>query len=177
MESIKMKFKAEPISCQIFCLPRMAQPIGIIDNFQYIYRRTKRFLKRRLIYMRNRFASTLFRKNNVNSVEINGNFAAMNIQAGDFVHIKSKDVIRATLNNWNNLKGCAFLEEMSPYCSTNQRVYKRVERFLDERDYHMKKCHGLVILEGVFCHGTVDFGKCDRTCYFFWREEWLEKLE
>jgi hypothetical protein len=26
------------------------------------------------------------------------------------------------------------------------------------------------------CQGTKDFGRCDRSCFFFWREEWLEKL-
>jgi hypothetical protein len=41
----------------------------------------------------------------------------------------------------------------------------------------MKQCKGIVILENVFCQGTKDFGACDRTCFFFWREEWLEKIE
>jgi hypothetical protein len=52
-----------------------------------------------------------------------------------------------------------------------------VEKFLDERDYLMKKCKGMVTLDGVLCEGTIDFGACDRGCFFFWREEWLEKLE
>jgi hypothetical protein len=69
------------------------------------------------------------------------------------------------------------MEEMWEYCGTTHKVLKRVEKFLDERDYLIKKCNGMVILEGVYCQGTVDFGECDRTCFIFWREEWLEKVD
>jgi hypothetical protein len=68
------------------------------------------------------------------------------------------------------------MEEMWCHCGTTQRVYKRVEKFMDERDYLVKRCKGIVILEGVMCEGTKDFGPCDRSCFYFWREEWLEKL-
>ena len=84
--------------------------------------------------------------------------------------------IEATLNHWRQLKGCGFMPEMEGYCGTTQRVLKRVERFVDERDLLVKKARGIVFLDGVFCQGTADFGPCDRTCYFFWREEWLEKV-
>jgi hypothetical protein len=40
----------------------------------------------------------------------------------------------------------------------------------------MKNIKGIIILDGVFCQGTKDFGACDRTCFYFWREEWLEKI-
>jgi hypothetical protein len=52
-----------------------------------------------------------------------------------------------------------------------------MERFLDERDYKVKKARGIILLEGVICRGTPVFGRCDRCCYLFWREEWLEKIE
>ena len=97
------------------------------------------------------------------------------LEPGDFVCVKSREEIKATFDNANGLKGCAFIEEMLPYCNTRQRVLKRVERLLDERDYLVKKCNGVVILDKVFCKGTKDYPHCDRTCFFFWREEWLEK--
>jgi hypothetical protein len=92
------------------------------------------------------------------------------------VRIRSKEEIRATLDNWNQRRGCSFLDEMWPYCGTQQRVFKRVERFLDERDYLTKRCKGIVLLEGLICEGTKYFGPCDRSCFYFWREEWLEKM-
>lgn len=100
------------------------------------------------------------------------------LQAGDLARVRSREEIRATLNRWGQLKGCTFLgPEMSPYCGTVQRVFKSVERFVDERDYRVKKTSGIILLEGVHCQGTSDYGRCDRSCFFFWREEWLEKVD
>jgi hypothetical protein len=99
------------------------------------------------------------------------------LKSGDKVKVRSIEEIKGTLNRWNQLKGCSFMEEMWPYCGTTQRVLKMVEKFLDERDYLKKKCRGIIILEGVMCQGTKDFGLCDRSCFFFWREEWLEKAQ
>ena len=102
---------------------------------------------------------------------------ATGLKAGDNVRVRSKEEIQATLDRWKELKGCAFLEYMSQYCRTTQRVLQVMERFLDERDYRVKKCKGIILLEGVICHGTPVFGRCDRCCYLFWREEWLEKID
>jgi hypothetical protein len=98
------------------------------------------------------------------------------LMAGDMVRVRSKDEIEATLDHWRSFKGCAFLDEMVGYCGTNQRVLKRVERFIDERDYRLKRASGVVLLEGVICSGTRTTGRCDRACFFFWREEWLDKI-
>jgi hypothetical protein len=138
----------------------------------------KRFAKRRFNYLHYQLSSANSyskHENYFTSKEQEGKKELL--QPGDVVLVRSWEEIQATLNHWNSLKGCNFLEEMSPYCGTTQRVLKRVERFLDERDYLVKKCNGIVLLEDVICDGTVDFGKCDRTCFFFWREEWLEKVE
>lgn len=61
--------------------------------------------------------------------------------------------------------------------ATKQRVLQVMERFLDERDYKVKKVSGIVLLEGVICRGTPAFGRCDRCCHLFWRQEWLKKVE
>ncbi len=99
------------------------------------------------------------------------------LQPGDWVRVRSQPEIEATLDRWKELKGCAFLEYMGPYCGTTQKVLQSMTRVLDERDYRVKRCSGLILLEGVICHGTPVFGRCDRCCHLFWREEWLEKIE
>jgi hypothetical protein len=156
------------LPCQIHCIPHIAQPANPADKITHIYSRVKRFLKRRTIYLRNRLAEKSQRLTDKPNPPL---------QVGERVRIRSKAEIQSTLDHWNSLKGCTFLEEMWPYCDTNQRVLKRMERFLDERDYRLKRTSGSVLLEGVICNGTVDFGKCDRSCFFFWREEWLERLD
>jgi hypothetical protein len=66
---------------------------------------------------------------------------------------------------------------MWQYCGTTQKVLKPVKRFVDERDCRVKKVKGVYLLEGVNCQGFELYGECDRACFYFWREEWLEKLE
>ena len=99
------------------------------------------------------------------------------LKAGDLVRVRSKEEIEVTLNHLRQTKGCTFMDEMTPYCGTFQHVLKPMERFVDERDLRVKKCKGMILLEGVMCQGTTEFGRCDRSCFMFWREEWLEKVE
>jgi hypothetical protein len=98
------------------------------------------------------------------------------LKADDLVRVRDREEIEASLDPFKELKGCAFLEYMWQYCGTTQSVLKPVERFLDERDYKVKKAKGVVLLKGVLCNGTPVFGQCDRACHLFWREEWLEKI-
>jgi hypothetical protein len=56
-------------------------------------------------------------------------------------------------------------------------VLKPVEQFLDERTYRVRRTSGIVLLEGAVCQGTEYAKGCDRSCFFFWREEWLAKSE
>lgn len=98
------------------------------------------------------------------------------LKTGDRVRVRSLEEIKSTLDSFNELKGCSFLLQMHQFCGTEQQVFKRMDRFLDERDYKVKKTRGLVLLENNFCNGTPVFGPCDRSCFLFWREEWLKKL-
>ena len=157
--------------CQIQTLNEISVPISIYQKVWQFRKRLKRTFGRRWRYLHNMLSE---RTDAAESMNKSGNAP---IKPGDLVRIKSKEEIKNTLDRWNRLHGCAFMEEMWPYSGNSHRVYKRIERFLDERDYLMKKCNGIVILESVFCEGTRDFGPCDRSCFLFWREEWLEKLD
>jgi hypothetical protein len=99
------------------------------------------------------------------------------LKAGDWVRVRSREEIQSMLDPFKETRGCAFLEDMYKYCGTEQRVFKSMERFLDERDYKVKKVSGVILLENVICGGTPAFGRCDRSCFLFWREEWLEKIK
>jgi hypothetical protein len=95
---------------------------------------------------------------------------------GDLVRVRSREDIMATLDPFKELKGCAFLPEMYQYCGTQQRVLRSMQHFMDERDYKLKKVRGVILLENIICNGTPTFGACDRCCFLFWREEWLERI-
>lgn len=99
------------------------------------------------------------------------------LETGDLVRIKSEKEIVATLDRYGKLKGCSFIRSMAPYCESQQRIFKRMERFFSEIDGQVKKCSGLFILDGVACNGDTSLGRCERSCLMFWREEWLEKVQ
>ncbi|HVO69363.1 MAG TPA: hypothetical protein VMT24_04915 [Aggregatilineaceae bacterium] len=103
--------------------------------------------------------------------------SSASLQAGDLVVVRSSEAIQATLSARQELMGCGVWKEMLPYCGTVQQVLKPVQRFVSERDYQVREVEGVVLLKGVMCHGTEAIGPCDRSCYFFWRQEWLEKVE
>jgi hypothetical protein len=163
------------IPCQIHCVGQISEPMSVGDILWQRGHRLKRIFKRRWRFLCNSFSKTAVKQQAMLDHGIKS--CSQGLQPGDMVRVRSAAEIQATLNKWHQLKGCSFMEEMRPYCNTMQRVLKRIEKFLDERDYMMKKTKGIIILDKVFCQGTKDFGACDRTCFFFWREEWLEKME
>lgn len=164
-----------PPGCQIQYLNQMSEPLGRVEVAWQLRNRLKRIIRRRWHYLVHLFSGDTKSRSMVPTVALNA--VTGRLQAGDQVRVKSKEDIQATLDGWNRLKGTGFMGEMWPYCGTTHRVLKRLDRFLDERDYRVKECKRMVLLEGVICEGTKDFGRCDRSCYFFWREEWLEKID
>lgn len=168
-----MDRKTSAINCQIKGIEEVAEPVGMVDVLLQLRFKIKRVIKRRINYLRNWFASIRWRK----PAPTEAKTANEIFRVGQVVRVRSKQEIQGTLDNWNNLRGCGFMEEMWPYCGTTQRIYKPVNRFVDERDHRLKKARGIFFLEDVHCEGTIDYGRCDRNCYFFWRKEWLEKVE
>jgi len=162
--------------CQLCSVSGMGAQVTPGERLRQRMNRLKRFIMRRVRYLDN----VLFRRLKL-GVKSSGDSAREPVRAGlkpgDKVRVRSRKEISLLLNEWNQFKRCAFMEEMWPYCGTTQTVFKKVSKFLDERDYLVKKCSGTVILSGVMCEGTRDFGPCDRSCYFFWREEWLERVD
>ena len=137
--------------------------------------RPKRFIKQCLKWFTTRQAD----RNNVASAlpEMDSKLAVLSLRTGDMVRIRSLNEIQASLDSHGRIKGCRFMPEMEPYCGTIQRVFKPVERFINESDYTIRKARGLVLLENVYCQGVAEAGRCDRSCFYFWRTEWLEYID
>ena len=159
----------EPISgCQMTCMPHAHERAPRFDLVRHLSKKLFWALRRRIDYC----LRALTRSRAVTKPPP----LPEGINAGDMVRVRSKEDITATLNAWNERNGCAMMEDMWAYCGSTQRVLKKVRKFVDERDYRMKRVKGLYILENVYCEGARALGPCDRTCFFFWCEEWLEKL-
>lgn len=100
----------------------------------------------------------------------------LDLQPGDWVQVKSEEEILATLDSSGKHRGMAFLpKEMLANCGKHYRVHKRVEKIYLEESRQNRKVKNTVLLEGVLCQGIgVD---CDRSCFLFWREVWLKRID
>ena len=172
--------------CQIACLPLFFEgyaeipPESLVRRVRVALRRSVnprhiRALKSQTDQIINRLTKLFVRTKEVSCPETS--VQASGLKPGDLVRVRSEAEIRASLDHFGRLKGCMFMPEMLPYCGTVQRVFRPMTRFVDERDYHVKKCRGIVLLDGLQCQGTSHYGRCDRACYYFWREEWLEEAD
>ena len=106
--------------------------------------------------------------------------SSLGLRPGDWVRVKSKEEIAATLNREGRHTGLWFDREMLPYCGKIFRVRSRVNRILDERSGKMVELkNDCLTLEGVVCAGEWSPGRwlCSRAIFPYWRESWLERAE
>lgn len=96
---------------------------------------------------------------------------------GEWVEVLSEKEIFDTLDSQGKLKGLRFPPEMGKFCGKRFKVYKRLDKILLETTGELRKIRTpTVILEGVFCDGSAH-GGCDRSCFCFWREAWLKRVD
>ena len=103
--------------------------------------------------------------------------AELKLNPGEFVQVKSKAEILATLDRRNRNRGLLFDSEMVKYCGGTFRVLKRVYQIVDERTGKMMPMKSpCIVLEGVAC--ASDYHRlCPRAIYHYWRESWLSRIE
>jgi len=100
---------------------------------------------------------------------------ALGLQPGELVEVKSEHEILEALDGNGTTNGLAFLPEMRRYCGGRFHVFKRLERILLEDSKQIRRIKGTVLLDGVICDGA-GVG-CDRSCFYFWREAWLRRVD
>lgn len=98
----------------------------------------------------------------------------LNLQSGEWVRVKPEKEILASLDNCDQNKGLAWMPIMNRYCGKKLKVYKRLDKIVLESTGEIRKLKNTVLLEGGICDGI--YG-CDRSCFHFWREAWLERVE
>lgn len=155
--------------CQLQEMNQMVDRISSFDRIWHL-RRIPKFVRNRFHLLRYTLRKR-FSKQRKNSNE-----DALHLQPGEYIRVKSRKEILETLDGWRKSGGCLFMDEMWQYCGKEYEVKKRVRKILDERDLQFKRIKDTVILEDVTCSGTPPFNDCDRSCYLFWKEAWLERL-
>ena len=100
----------------------------------------------------------------------------LNLHAGDWVEVRSKEEILNTLDSNGQLEKLPFMPPMLKYCGKRFRVYKRAHKTCDTvNDYKGRRMHATVHLEGLRCHGEAHEG-CQALCLLYWKESWLKKV-
>jgi hypothetical protein len=104
----------------------------------------------------------------------------LDLRAGEWVEVRSREEIMPTLNQKAKNQGLLFDVEMLPFCGRRFRVLRRVERLVDERTGLMiKPRRSCLILEGVTCGGFFSRERlfCPRSIFPYWHETWLRRVE
>ena len=105
--------------------------------------------------------------------------AALNLQPGEWVRVKSYQEILATLDTGSRNRGLYFDAEMVPYCGRTMRVLRRVNKIVDEKTGRIRQFKTpCIILEGSVCESRYSECRlfCPRSIYAYWREIWLERV-
>jgi len=157
--------------CQLSELNQIGEEFSLFRKGLHFAKRTVRFLRNRMVLLHYTLICRITKKDK-SAMKI---FAEA-LKPGDRVRVKSKKEISKTLDGWKRYKGCRFMGEMWKYCGSTHTVFKKVNRMLDERTMRMKRCTNTYILDGLICDGSWPFTQCDRSCFYFWRSEWLEKI-
>jgi hypothetical protein len=104
----------------------------------------------------------------------------LDLQPGEWVRVKGREEIEATLNDKGKNRGLWFDREMLRFCGQVFQVRNRVDRLVDERTGEMIELSSdCVALEGATCSAQNSLGRwlCPRAIYPYWREGWLERVD
>jgi len=101
----------------------------------------------------------------------------LQLRAGEWVQVRSKEEILSTLDVNGRLDELPFMPEMLRYCGMRMRVGKRAHKTCDPAvGIGGRKMASTVHLENLRCDGSAHDG-CQAGCLIFWKEAWLKRLD
>lgn len=97
----------------------------------------------------------------------------MKLRAGDWVEVRSKQEILATLDKNGRLDEIPFMPQMFKYCGERFKVYKSAHKTCDT----VNPIRSLRVADAVHlnlrCDGEA-YGGCETGCLIFWKTAWLK---
>jgi hypothetical protein len=103
--------------------------------------------------------------------------AVLKLKAGEWVEVRSKEEILATLDELGRFENLPFMPEMVQYCGQRLQVFKSAHKTCDYiHGWSIRRMKDAVHLAGVRCDGSVH-GGCQASCLIFWKEAWLRRVE
>jgi hypothetical protein len=151
---------------------RHVAPNGVLKLAWWVGRRGLVATVRRIGSRASKACRALHQKGSAGTVRQENEPGVLHLQPGELVQVKSEQEIRATLDEDDRHRGLLWMPDMARFCGGRHRVYKRVERIMLESSGEIRRLRDTVLLEGVMCEDLYD---CDRSCFHFWREAWLQR--
>jgi len=105
----------------------------------------------------------------------------MTLCAGDWVQVRSKEEILATLDGNGRLDGLPLMPQMLKWCGQRFQVYKRAHKTCDTvngaitNDWLGRRLPNAVHLD-LRCDGAA-YGGCQAACLIFWKDAWLKPVD
>lgn len=101
----------------------------------------------------------------------------LGLHAGEWVVVRSKEEILATLDRNACFEALPFQPEMLAFCGRRMRVAKVAHKTCDNiMKTGGRRMRSAVHLEGGRCDGAAHDG-CQADCVFFWKEAWLRRAD
>src|SRR6266699_4379116 len=104
----------------------------------------------------------------------------MTLCAGDWVQVRSKEEILASLDGNGRLDGLPLMPQMLKWCGQRFQVYKRAHKTCDTvngaitNDWLGRRLPNAVHLD-LRCDGAA-YGGCQAACLIFWKDAWLKPV-
>jgi hypothetical protein len=103
--------------------------------------------------------------------------AVLNLKVGEWVEVRTREEILATLDEHGRLENLPFMPEMLQHCGQRLRVWKRADKTCDNiQAWSIRRMERSVHLQGVRCDGAAH-GGCQAGCLIFWKEAWLKRVD
>jgi hypothetical protein len=177
-DNLEKRSDCQVLDCQLYALYDSTEDLDWADELRRLCLRLKRAGGRRISRVRKKLFSIRQREKN----ESRQNVIAENkpvLKEGDLVEVLPFEDIRKTLDENMCVGKTLFLEGMKQYCGKRLRVIKKLKTMIDEQSWGMVRLKDSVILENAICDAKGQYDKegCDRCCFYFWKEQWLRKVD
>jgi len=97
-------------------------------------------------------------------------------RSGDWVEVRTKEEILATLDERGCLDGLPFMPEMLQFCGRRLQVFKRAHKTCDTvNKTGSRRLTQAIHLDHVRCDGSAH-GGCQARCLVVWKEQWLRQV-
>jgi hypothetical protein len=177
-ENSEKRNDCELLDCQLCTLYDSTEDMDSLAELRRFYLRLKSAGGRRISRVRRKFFPIRQKQTN----ESRPNIIAHNnpvLQEGDLVEVLPFEDILKTLDENMCVGKTLFLDGMKQYCGKRLRVMKKLRTMIDEQSWGMVRLKDSVILKDAICDAKGQYAKegCDRCCFYFWKEQWLRKVD